>query len=81
MHLPALPVRAFALSAHDDGLAVMADIIPFGKKIEPKKSTTLCRSGFHRWEVDKETEFLTRDGKLWTKYRCSRCGKSRSEWR
>lgn len=46
-----------------------------------KTSTTLCRSGFHRWEVDKETDFLIKEGKLWTRYQCSRCGKVRSEWR
>lgn len=46
-----------------------------------KNPTTLCRSGFHRWQVDKETDFLIKEGKLWTRYQCARCGKTRSEWR
>ena len=55
----------------------MAEIIPF-KKPSPKekhKGNTLCRHGHHKWVVDKETHFDVKEGKLVTRYRCSRCGK------
>jgi len=53
----------------------MADILPF-KKPKPKnkhKGKTLCKSGFHKWEV-VNTPFDVKKGKLVTQYRCVRCG-------
>lgn len=58
----------------------MGDIVKF-KKVSPKekhKGKTLCRSGFHKWEVIKEKQFDVKQGKLVTLLKCSRCGKTSS---
>lgn len=62
----------------------MGEVIPFTKPkpAKPaKKSITLCKSGFHRWEVDRDTQFDVKKGKLVTVYRCSRCGATKNESR
>jgi hypothetical protein len=58
----------------------MADILAFKKpKLSEKhKGNTLCRSGHHKWSVDTTTQFDSKAGKLVTKERCLRCGKTRS---
>jgi len=38
----------------------------------------LCRSGHHKWSVDTTTQFDSKAGKLVTKERCLRCGKTRT---
>lgn len=58
----------------------MGDIIPF-KRPKPKdkhKGKTLCKSGFHKWEIDKEQPFDVKEGKLVTRQRCIRCGEIRT---
>ncbi|TCS41592.1 hypothetical protein BCF53_10517 [Reinekea marinisedimentorum] len=48
------------------------------KKAQQKKQAaghTLCRSGRHKWQIDKETVFDSKQGKLVNRYRCTRCGK------
>lgn len=59
----------------------MADIIPFRKPkaSEKARGNTLCRSGFHKWEIDKGRAFDVRQGKLLTVERCTRCGKTRNK--
>ena len=54
----------------------MADILPFKKpRLKDKhKGKTLCRSGFHKWEINKEKQFDSRQGKLITVSQCKRCG-------
>ena len=60
----------------------MGEIIPFKRPKAPRKpNKTLCRSGFHRWEVDKERPFEVREGRLLSRYYCSRCGATRTEAR
>ncbi|SMF93336.1 hypothetical protein SAMN02949497_0614 [Methylomagnum ishizawai] len=60
----------------------MADILPFRKpKAAKKPDTTLCRSGFHRWKVDKDKVFDVKQGRLVTAYRCERCGALKTEAR
>jgi len=44
------------------------------KPSEAAKGKTLCRHGFHKWEVDKQRRFDVKKGKLLTAYRCVRCG-------
>ncbi len=39
---------------------------------------TLCRSGFHRWQVETHARFDVREGKLLTVERCRRCGEQRT---
>ncbi|WP_457668382.1 hypothetical protein [Thiolapillus sp.] len=53
----------------------MADILPFSKPKarEKHRGNTLCRNGHHKWVVDKERVFDTRQGKLVTRFRCQRC--------
>ncbi|VAW96842.1 hypothetical protein MNBD_GAMMA23-1345 [hydrothermal vent metagenome] len=57
----------------------MADILPFKKpKLKDKhKGKTLCKSGFHKWEV-VNNPFDVKQGKLITLYRCSRCGATKN---
>lgn len=59
----------------------MAEIIPFRKPKAAKKAKglTLCRSGFHRWQIDKNAQFDVKQGRLVTVYRCQRCGATRTE--
>ncbi|HEB67807.1 MAG TPA: hypothetical protein ENI93_07655 [Gammaproteobacteria bacterium] len=61
----------------------MGDVVPFRKPTasEKHKGKTLCRSGFHRWEVVKGNPFDVKTGKLVTRYRCARCGATRVETR
>ncbi len=57
----------------------MGEVVPFvpAKNIKPSvkhKGNTLCKNGFHKWEVEKEKTFDVKFGKLVTSYRCKRCG-------
>lgn len=54
----------------------MAEIIPFRKPgpAEKAKGKTLCKRGFHKWAIDKDRRFDSRQGRLVTVYRCERCG-------
>jgi hypothetical protein len=61
----------------------MGDIIPF-KKPKPSekfKGHTLCKRGFHKWDVIKDQQFDVKQGKLVTVYRCARCGIVKNESR
>ncbi len=53
----------------------MADVIPFKKpRVSTRhKGNTLCKRGFHKWEV-VDNPFDVKRGKLVTRYRCRRCG-------
>lgn len=44
-----------------------------------KGQHTLCKEGHHKWEIVQEKRFETHSGKLTTVYRCSRCGKTKTE--
>jgi hypothetical protein len=57
----------------------MADILPFKKPglSDKHKGKTLCRSGFHKWEINQEKQFDSRSGKLVTLFRCARYGVTR----
>ncbi|MDH5514023.1 MAG: hypothetical protein OEY45_02555 [Gammaproteobacteria bacterium] len=54
----------------------MADILRFRKPTaaERAKGNTLCRRGFHKWTVDGDTTFDSKQGRLVTRLRCERCG-------
>lgn len=58
----------------------MGDVVQFKKPRlkEKHKGRTLCKSGFHKWEV-VETPFDVKKGQLLTTYHCSRCGKTKTE--
>lgn len=59
----------------------MAEILPFKRPSLQKKhrGKTLCKSGFHKWVVEKQLPFDVKSGKLITLFRCSRCGITRTE--
>lgn len=59
----------------------MGDIIPFKKKSLLAKGNTLCKRGFHKWNVLKDQQFDVKQGKLVTVYQCVRCGLTRNEAR
>ncbi|GAB4289430.1 MAG: hypothetical protein Kow0096_02360 [Thiohalomonadaceae bacterium] len=59
----------------------MAEILPF-KRSSPAakhKGKTLCKSGFHRWEIQTARPFDVKLGRLVTLYRCARCGATKTE--
>ncbi len=56
----------------------MAQILTF-KKVpasQKHKGKSLCREGFHKWVVEKNSVFDVKQGKLVTVKRCKRCGKT-----
>ena len=59
----------------------MAEILPFRrpKAAEKHKGDTLCRNGHHKWLVDHAQVFDVKLGRLVTRYRCARCGKTRTK--
>jgi hypothetical protein len=59
----------------------MGDVLPFKKpKASDKhKGKSLCRDGFHKWEVVTEKQFDVKQGKLVTLYRCTRCGAQKTQ--
>lgn len=61
----------------------MGDVLPFKKKTaaEKHKGKTLCRSGFHKWQVKAEKQFDVKQGKLVTVSICQRCGIEKTELR
>ncbi len=62
----------------------MGEVIPFRKRSggpARPENRMLCRSGFHRWVVIKDSAFDVKEGKLVTVYRCQRCGTTRTEAR
>jgi len=61
----------------------MADILPFKVKSlkEKHKGKTLCKSGFHKWRVEKTRPFDSQQGRLATVSTCIRCGKVKREFK
>jgi len=53
----------------------MSNVIPFKKPSlkEKHKGKTLCRNGFHKWEIVTKSKFDVKQGQLVTLYRCKRC--------
>ncbi len=58
----------------------MGEVIRFKKPTASDKARgkTLCRRGFHKWQVNKTSNFDSKQGRLVTQYRCSRCGAVRT---
>ena len=67
----------------EKGSEIMGDVVKFKKpKLSEKhKGKTLCKSGFHKWEIVQEKQFDVKRGKLVTVYQCSRCGEKKTEAR
>lgn len=58
----------------------MGEVVSFRKPsaTEKARGKTLCKRGFHKWEIIKSSGFDSKQGKLVTQYRCSRCGALRT---
>jgi hypothetical protein len=59
----------------------MGDVVQF-KRPKPSQvqtGNTLCRSGFHKWEILNDRQFDVKQGKLVTIYQCKRCKKIKSK--
>ena len=59
----------------------MGEVLPFKRPKPGQKhqGKTLCKHGFHKWEVVKDNPFDSRQGRLVTRYRCSRCGATKTK--
>ena len=61
----------------------MTNLVPFpsakARRKTLAKHNTLCRSGFHKWEVDNSKQFDVKQGHLVTVERCLRCRKTRAK--
>ena len=59
----------------------MGEVVAFKvKKVSEKhKGNTLCRSGFHKWELKTKSQFDVRQGRLVTVYQCKRCKKLKNK--
>jgi hypothetical protein len=61
----------------------MGKVVAFKKPrpAEKFRGQSLCRHGRHKWVVEKDPVFDVKQGRLVTRYRCSRCGKVRVQAR
>ena len=59
----------------------MGEVVKFKipKPSEKHKGKSLCKSGFHKWEVQKEQQFDVKQGRLLSVYICKRCGEKKVE--
>ncbi len=59
----------------------MGDVVQFKKPkpSEKHKGNLLCKRNFHKWGIDQEKQFDVKQGRLVTVYKCSRCGKFKTE--
>jgi len=57
----------------------MSKVVPFRKPSlkEKHRGNTLCRNGFHKWQIVHERRFDVKQGQLVTEFKCERCGKTR----
>lgn len=60
----------------------MGEVIQFKKpKLSTKhKGKSLCKSGFHKWEIEQAQKFDVKQGKLVTVYRCKRCNEVKNKY-
>ena len=58
----------------------MSTIVKFPDRRPPaRKGNTLCKRGFHKWQVAKDRPFDVKKGRLVSLYHCTRCGATRSQ--
>jgi len=62
------------------GNTAVGDVVGFRKPAAAQRSRgkTLCRHGFHMWVIEKDNRFDSKQGRLVTLYRCSRCGMTKT---
>lgn len=49
------------------------------KTQQKAKGETLCRNGFHKWQIVQEKQFDVKTGKLVTVFKCQRCDIRKTE--
>jgi hypothetical protein len=61
----------------------MSNVLPFKRPSlkEKHKGKTLCKNGFHKWEVLNNSRFDVKKGRLVTTLKCARCGEIKTELR
>jgi len=54
----------------------MSNILPFKRPSARSRhrGSTLCRHGHHKWRIDAERVFDNKQGRLVTRFCCTRCG-------
>ena len=63
----------------------MGDVVSFNKikpadRLKKKaRAHTMCKRGFHKWEIVTEQKFDVKQGQLVTLFRCIRCGKEKTK--
>ena len=59
----------------------MGEVVKFKlpSALQKNRGRTLCKNGFHKWEVLTEKLFDVKQGKLVTVYQCKRCGKTKNK--
>ncbi|ARU57036.1 hypothetical protein OLMES_2992 [Oleiphilus messinensis] len=59
----------------------MGEVLQFKAKSakEKHKGKTLCKSGFHKWEIVQDKQFDVKQGKLVSIWQCNRCGERKVE--
>lgn len=59
----------------------MAIILPFKRKSlqDKHRGKSLCREGFHKWQVVTAKQFDVKQGRLVTVSECARCGVRKTE--
>jgi len=72
-----------ALTNKIEPVAIMGEVVTFKKPRakDKHKGRSLCKSGFHKWEVIKDNPFDVKLGKMVTRSRCVRCGIFKTEAR
>jgi hypothetical protein len=60
------------------GNVVKLDAVRREKRQSKADGLTLCRSGFHKWQVEPGQRFDVKQGRLVTTERCVRCSKQRT---
>ncbi len=58
---------------------VKLDAVRREKRQSKADGLTLCRSGFHKWQVEGGQRFDVKQGKLVTTECCVRCGKRQTK--
>jgi len=64
----------------------VSTIVPFkpsrtqakAKRKLKAQGRSLCKTGFHKWQIDRQKKFEVKRGKLVTTRRCQRCGVSKT---
>lgn len=59
----------------------MSNVVPFKRPSpqEKHKGKTLCKNGFHKWEIVSNSKFDVKQGRLVTVSKCIRCNKIKNE--